>query len=127
MKKTLATAFGLVVLFLAVGAAAQNPVKVVLIWDNPTNVSYTNITYRVYSTTNPTLPTNQWAQVIVPTTSIAVLNSGKQLAWTNSYVPNQYYFTMTAANLWGESPFSGVAVTPPPAPTPSTLGIMAGQ
>lgn len=97
----------------------------VLIWDNATPKPDV---WFAYYTTNVTLPTNQWPLLAVITNPVPI-NGGAQLAYTNYLVPGAYFFTMTASNFWGSSPFSGAVGVPQPLPQPLSLnlGVSPGQ
>lgn len=97
----------------------------VLIWDNATPKPDV---WFAYYTTNVTLPTNQWPLLAVITNPVPI-NGGAQLAYTNYLVPGAYFFTMTASNFWGSSPFSGAVGVPQPLPQPLllNLGVSPGQ
>lgn len=98
---------------------------VVLIWDN---TAPKPDAWFAYYTTNVTLPTNQWPLLAVITNPVPI-NGGAQLAYTNYLVPGAYFFTMTASNFWGSSPFSGAVGVPQPLPQPLllNLGVSPGQ
>ena len=107
-----------------------NAVPIVLVWNNP---GYSNPTWRVYATTNSTIPLTNWtAQIVSPVSIPSALTSG-QLAWTNNLSPYgpQYFFTVTWSNsMWRtESPFSNV-VSPdqiPPITQQFNLQLIPGQ
>jgi len=122
----LAIGFGLTSLCVLVCAAQTK--NLVLIWDNPTNSnpSQTNLTFKVYSSTNVAIPSTNWP-VIAVLTNPAVINGGRQMAWTNAFVPGQYFFSMTSSNLWGEAPFSSVVAAPPAPPQLLNLGLTLGN
>jgi hypothetical protein len=99
------------ILLLALSAAALiraaiQPIgDVTLFFDYPTNQLSTNLTFRVYATTNLSFPLTNWTvikTVVGTNTSVTV-----------RVVPGQNYFAMTASNMWLESDFSNVALTPP--------------
>ena len=92
--------------------AGTNPVPVMLEWDTPTTDNYTNLLYRLYGTTNLSLSMSNWPMISVVTNPIPT-NNGAQLFFSIPIVPGAWFFTMTASNFWGESPFSNVAPTPP--------------
>lgn len=105
-----------------------NSVPIVLVWNNP-GPQYSNLTYRVYTSTNAALPLNQWSpQVVTP-----VAFQTNSLAWTNSLLPYapQSFFTVTWSNaLWRtESPFSNVAAPDllPPFGQAFNLQLIPGQ
>lgn len=111
---------------LALTSAAAPPLTpLVLVWDNP-GPQYTNLIFRIYQSTNVTLPMNQWS-VTLPT-NIVQINGGAQLAWTNSYPYNTWFFAATWSNaMWHtESPFSNVAAPDllPPATLPFNLRLI---
>lgn len=113
MKKyVVASALCLGAAIALLAGGIPNPQTVTLIWNTPTDQPWQNLTYRLYGTTNLTLPSAQWPllQVITNPTPSA---SGTNLAYSISIQPGAWYFTMTASNMWGESPFCVPAATPP--------------
>ena len=108
-----------VCLFLA-NAAPPAPVNIVFLWDTPADPMWTSYVYRIYGTTNLAAPTNTWPLVTVATNPVAVSN-GTLLAFPIALTPAAYFFEMTASNLWGESPFSQPAATPPSPPVLNNL------
>lgn len=124
--RAIASALLLMLGLAARAAAPTNTVPIALVWDDP-GPTQTGLVYRVYWTTNITTPTNQWPLLALVTNPVSI-NSGKQLAYTNSFVPGVYFFTMTASNIWGAgSFFSSAAATPPPPPQLFNLGLLPGQ
>ncbi len=98
---------------LALGSvAAQTAVPLKFVWNNPlvTDPGASNLTYRLYATTNLSLPTNQW-QVILLAGNVFT-NTPTTLCSTNSFVYNNWFFYMTWTNsMWkAESFFSNQAV-----------------
>lgn len=78
------------------------PEDISLAWDYPESEK-TNVVFRVYSSTNITIPLNQWTVI----TNVTGTNFVRL-----KVVPGVNYFTMTASNFWGESIFSEVVSTP---------------
>jgi len=79
--------------------------SVTLAWDYPTNQLSTNLTFRIFSTTNITQSVTNWP--------LYGATSGTNLSATFPIDANQRWFVMTASNWWGSSDFSTVAATPP--------------
>lgn len=103
-----------------------NAVPIVLVWNNP-GPQYSNLVYRLYTSTNAALPLNQWTPQIV--TPVPVFTN--QWAYTNSLVYGTYFFAVTWSNaMWRtESPFSNV-VSPdqiPPITQQFNLQLIPGQ
>jgi hypothetical protein len=91
---------------IALNAATTKPVT--FIWTPPptngTPMSVPDI-YKLYYTTNVGQPLTNWVVLaVIP---------GDQTNYHTAMVPGAYFFTMTASNFWGESPFSNLAGTPP--------------
>lgn len=81
--------------------------SVTLAWDGyPPGELSTNLTFKVYSSTNPAVPLTNWqvfTNVVGTNTSVVIVMQ-----------PEQRFFFVTASNLWGESTPSNVAGSPPP-------------
>lgn len=102
---------GFLSLLMFAGAAllvAQTPnitppvpsAEVKLSWDFPPDK--TNAVFRVYHSTNLTIPKTNWAVLQTTTNKVAVLR-----------VPvGVNFFAITASNFWGETGFSTVVDTP---------------
>lgn len=97
-------------------AVIPNPASVTFIWDNPNQAG---LVYRIYGTNNPSAPT-PWP-LVATITAPSVLPGGTNLAYSITMTPGAMAFYMTASNFWGESPFSGVASTPPVPPQLNNL------
>lgn len=85
-------------------AAIAPQQKIRLAYDYPTNELSTNLTFKLYESTNLNTPLNEWkvlTNVIGTNTYIDLL-----------VVPGQHFFALTSSNMWGESPFSNIASTP---------------
>ena len=91
---------------------------VTLAWDYPSAELNTNLTFKLYHSTNPTLPLAQW----MPFTNIA----GTNLSVALSINVGVHFFFLTASNWWGESDPSNVASTPAP-PRSGVLVIRRGK
>lgn len=130
----IAIAFGLSSLCLMLAtplrAVGQTQPTMTFAWDVPTTDFYTNLTYRLYYTTNVTTPTNQWPLLKVLTNVVQV---GNKLYSTNTLplTPGNYFFTLTASNLWYgvglESFFSQAATNKPPPPVLNNLLLLPPQ
>lgn len=87
---------------LACAVLMAAPEDISLSWDYPES-ERTNVVFRVYSSTNVTIPLSQWKVM----TNVTATNFVRL-----KVVPGVNYFTMTASNFWGESTFSEVVSTP---------------
>lgn len=98
------------------GAPASDTVT--LAWDYPSAELTTNLTFKLYHSTNPALPLTQWT----PFTNIA----GTNLSVALFLDVGVHFFFLTASNWWGESDPSNVASTPAP-PRSGVLAIRRGK
>ena len=89
--------------------------SVTLAWNYPTNQLSTNLTFKIYSSTNLTLPVTNWP--LVQTVA------GTNLSVTMPIDGQQRWYVMTSSNWWGESSFSNVAGTEPLPRSDVDLGI----
>lgn len=89
--------------------------NVPLTWTYPTNLLSTNLIFKVYSSTNVSVPVTNWplTATVIGTNTNVVLPINAQ----------QRFFVLTASNWWGESDFSNVAQTPPVPSDEGTLSI----
>jgi hypothetical protein len=108
MKKTLLSiVFGLT--FLCRASGPTTPVSLVFVWTPPpTNTLTTNLFFKLYTTTNLSLPMSNWTAMVLTN---VVPYGNNQLASTNYFLYGNWYFVMTWSNaMWkSESPFSNVA------------------
>ena len=109
--------FSILFLFAALTLHASPGIlrtNVTLAWNYP-DADATNVhAFRLYSSTNIALPLTNWTVIAtIPGTNRTV---------TLPIQPPQRFYTITASNWWGESPFSNVAATEKP-PVAGTLGI----
>lgn len=88
--------------------------NVMLVWNYPADQLSTNLTFKVYQSPDLAAPMTNWAVL----TNVAGTNTSVVVALN----PQVMFFAVTASNLWGESPFSEAAGTPPP-PTNANLTI----
>jgi len=98
-----------ILLLLSTGLMAQTaPVPLVFSWDDP-GAQYTNLVYKLYSTTNPALPMASWTPQIL--TNVVKLPNNR-IGSTNLFAYNNWFFTVTWSNtMWHqESFFSNTAV-----------------
>lgn len=106
MKRNLIT---LLIVIPAVALLAALPgqlrTTVVLFWDYPANELSTNLTFKIYSTTNAALAVSSWP--------VLTNKVGTNTTITLPIDAVQRYYVVTASNWWGESDFSNVAGTPP--------------
>ena len=101
---------------LSAGTLASDTVT--LAWDYPLAELTTNLTFKLYHSTNPAIPPTQWT----PFTNIV----GTNLSAALSIDVGVHFFFLTASNWWGESDPSNVASTPPP-PRSGVLVIRRGK
>lgn len=96
-----------------------NDVPVILAFDYPTNDLPAVYAFRIYASTNLSLPVSQWPLltncwltnlVITNRSSDASTNVGLQISLPVQ--PGARWFVVTASNFWGESPFSNVTAAP---------------
>ena len=91
--------------------AAQTLTPLKFTWNNPlvTDSGASNLTYRLYATTNLSLPTNQWSVILLGS---GFTNTPTTLCSTNSFAYDNWFFYMTWTNaMWKkESFFSNQAV-----------------
>lgn len=114
MKKLLP--IPLIALPLLLYAAIQIPQNITLIWSQE-NPATTDITYKVYSSTNLSIPIAQWTLIkLVP---------GTNYQTTISVTPGRAWYSVTASNFWGETDPSNLAGTPP-VPVSGSLSIQKG-
>lgn len=111
-------AFGLSKKALAAGPANQT---IMLVWDDPKDSS---IVYFLYSTNNISAPVATWPLVAVIPQASLTNPSPTTLGYRLSVAPGLAYYTLTASNLWGTSPFSTVAGTPPVLPLFTNLAVL---
>jgi hypothetical protein len=79
--------------------------NVYLAWDYAPSELSTNLTFRVYWSTNSLTPISTWSMLTnVP---------GTQTNCAIKVAPGVNFFVLTASNIWCESDFSNVAATPP--------------
>lgn len=108
--KSLKSLFFTACLFVAAFCLAAPPGQMrtngTLHWSYPTNELSTNLLFKIYSTTNISAPISTWPLylTVVGTNTQAVFPINAE----------QRFFSVTASNWHGESPFSNVASTPPP-------------
>ena len=111
--------FGLTILLLARVANAAPPgvmrTNVSLSWTYPTNELSTNLTFKVYSSTNISIALTNWPVL----TTVAGTNTSVTLPINLQ----QQWFVMTASNWFGESVFSSVAEIPAP---PRSVNLQLG-
>jgi hypothetical protein len=121
MKRTLQNILiAILLIILAVVCADGAPpgtlrTNVTLQCDYPVAELGTNLTFKIYSSTNSTQAVATWplyASRLATNTSI-----------TLPIDASQRYFVMTASNWWGESTFSNVAATPPFPRSDSSLSL----
>lgn len=107
-------------LLLAAGSSVPTgPTPITLAWNYPTNELSTNLTFRLYHSTNITVPLTNWTVI----TNIAGTNTSVSLP----VLPGAHFFALTASNFWGESDFSNVASTPPAPRSDVNLSISRGE
>lgn len=109
MKNTLAIIIIFGIFWMAVFAGISPIGRIRLDWDYPPNEITTDIVFRVYSSTNITIPITNWMVLTNVTTNEAHLTIS----------PGRTFFYVTASNFWGESDPSNV-VGLPPLPTNGT-------
>ena len=114
MKK-LTSIFLLTTLCCILAYAAAIDGKVTLVWDYPVSEMTTNLTFKVYSSTNIIIPLTNW---VVLTNIVGTTNSVKV-----QITPGACFFYVTASNFWGESNPSNVASTPVLPRSPQNLKI----
>jgi len=106
MKKTIIASIILIAGLLITGGYPSGPPsgRVNLVWDYPTNELSPDLVFRLFHSTNITVPMTNWVVLTnVPGTSTSV---------SVVITPGIHFFVMTASNFWGESDFSNVASTP---------------
>lgn|SRR3990167_7444759 len=118
MKPKLALLSIILGCLLAALAATPPSGRVILAWDYPTNELGTNLTFRLYGSSNITTPLTNWTVL----TNVV----GTNLSVTVQIQPGVYFFALTASNFWMESDFSNVASTPALPRSDSKLGITRG-
>lgn len=106
-----------ILLLIAVAAASAfalilpNPAPLKLVWDYPTNAMSANLTFNLYSHTNPAIPLSNWVRVaIYPATNwhsnsvciAPVTGTNFVLTITNMTTPGAQFYYVVASNLWGE-------------------------
>ena len=91
--------------------------NVTLSWDYPAAELSTNLTFKVYGSSDITVPMTSWTVL----TNMVGTNTSVSLKIT----PGAFFFVMTSSNRWGESPFSNVASTPPLPRASTNLNISA--
>lgn len=116
--------FGLILAALLLGwsslTAALTPKNITLAWDYPTNELSTNLTFRLYGSTNIVQPMTNWI--------LLVTIPGTNLSTVLSVVPGEHFYALTASNVFWrlESDFSNVASTPPAPRSDVNLGVRLG-
>lgn len=92
---------------LTLCAWAQTQVSLSFSWDNP-GAQYTNLVYKLYRTTNASLPVASWTPQVL--TNVVQLPNNR-LGSTNSFPYDNWFFAVTWSNtMWKqESFFSNVA------------------
>lgn len=113
-------ALALVMGVVAALGVSPKPVatKITLMWDYETNQVSPELVFKLYSSTNMTVPLTNWTVLaVVPGTNRSV---------TLPVEPGVRFYALTASNWWGESDFSN-AVGTPAAPVASALGIRPGE
>lgn len=106
MRKVKLNGVAALVLLFAVTVIGQLRTNVVLEFDYPATELSTNLTFKVYSTTNITQPVTNWPVLLTVV--------GTNASITIPMTAQQRFFVITASNYWGEGNFSAVAQTPPP-------------
>ena len=84
--------------------AAPPSGNVTLLWDYPLAERTPDISFKLYHSTNITIPLTNWVCI----TNVASTATNINVKVT----PGVNFFTLTASNFWGESDFSNVAATP---------------
>jgi hypothetical protein len=84
-------------------------------WDYPANELSTNLTFKIYSTTNLSLPVTNWP--------VFVTVVGTNLSHPVPVEDFKRFFSMTASNLIGEGNFSMVVEKPAPPRDQIPLGL----
>ncbi len=77
--------------------------RLVLSWDYDEGDLETNLLFTIYWSTNAGIPMTNWTVL----NTVVGTNAAKV-----QVKPGANFFSVTASNLWGESPFSEVASTP---------------
>lgn len=92
--------------FFAVRAASP-PRSVTLSWDYPTNELSTDIVFKVWTSTDVTVPVTNWTLI----TNVV----GTNTSVTFSVQPGVHFYALTASSVFWklDSVFSNVAATPP--------------
>ena len=90
----------LLLFLLSVAASAS---ELEFAWDYPSDELSTNLTFKLYYSTNSSVPSTNW--VVVGTTV------GTNLTMKVDVTPARQWFSLTASNMWGESTFSNVVET----------------
>ena len=124
MRAGLVSLFLALALFVRAGVPGPNGTfRIWFSWLAPTNQPPSQLTWRLYGTTNAALPTNQWTLIAtIPFSNTVTV--GNRMYYTNFVTPGTWFFTMTTsnnANFWAESFFSDAASTPPPPPVLNDL------
>lgn len=104
MKRTLVLVAAALVAVASLAAPGNLRTNATVEWQYPETELSTNLTFKLYSTTNVAQPTAEW-----PLLTTVV---GTNLQVTVPIDAAQRFFVLTASNWWGESDFSNVASTP---------------
>jgi hypothetical protein len=111
-------------MFMASVALSAQPVALAFSWDDP-GPQYSNLVYKLYSSTNLSVPMTNWTSQIL--TNVVKLPNNR-LASTNFFPYDNWFFAMTWTNaMWHTSSFfSNVAVPDrlPPTNQQFNLGLL---
>lgn len=92
-----------------------NPAPLHLTWVYPRNATDANVTFNLYSHTNPAIPLSNWVRIaIYPATNwysngvpVAPVTNYSGTNWliltvTNMTTPGAQFYYVTVSNFWGE-------------------------
>lgn len=100
---------------------ASGPTPVTLGW-NPQPQLDSNAVFKLYGSTNVSLPVTQWTYLTsAPAVTVSGTNSWPTTNLVVTMTPGMFFFYLTASNFWGESgPSNGTS-------TPAVPGTVTGD
>lgn len=115
MKRIALASISTLATLFAFALILPNPAPLKLTWDYPTKAMDTNLTFNLYSHTNPVIPLSNWVRVAeFPAANwfsngvcIAPLTNYNGTNWhiltiTNMTTPGAQFYYVVASNFWGE-------------------------
>lgn len=99
-----------------------NPAPLKLTWDYPTNAFTPDLTFNLYSHTNPAIPLSNWVKVAMFSATnwhsnsvpiAPVTGTNFSFTVTNMVMPGAQFYYVTVSNFWGESTNTNILGLPP--------------